>query len=101
MIDKEQAIELAALQLYKMQRQTDIILKLYTDSATHEQGAWVIPFNSLKYYNTGDTKYHLLGNYPIVINDETGEVVSGSEYFRERIRQPADQQECLEQRDDV
>ena len=67
MLSKTEAIELVSEKLRQMSAHSDPFVLVDEDTIERPFG-WVFFYNSKKYRDTGEFKYRLAGNGPIILN---------------------------------
>ncbi len=96
MIDKKTAEESARAYIASMEFSTKDELVLQEDKTIEKPFGWVFFYNSKKFVETRDFHYALLGNAPLIVDKESGDLhVTGTakpteyyieEYERKRVK---------------
>ncbi|MBC7921872.1 MAG: hypothetical protein H7Z75_12385 [Ferruginibacter sp.] len=75
MLNKEEAREIALVTIAESARKTGYDLIIMEKAIVEKEFAWVFPFNTREYIETGNIKKMTVGNGPVVVNRRTGAVV--------------------------
>ena len=75
MLSREEARKIALLTIAESAKKTGYDLIIMEKAIVERDFAWVFPFNTREYIETGDFKKMTIGNGPVVVNRQTGVVV--------------------------
>ena len=73
MLSYSQALTIAKKEVIKLSMPDDEYI-IVEDQVTEMSWGWVFIYNSRQFIETGDDQYQLMGNAPIFINKETGQI---------------------------
>lgn len=72
MINKEQAEKIVYKHLALLEKESGVQLKLINTETIEKEFGWIFFYNSKKYIETGEFRYMLAGNAPIIVNKKDG-----------------------------
>ena len=73
MLTYSQALAIAEKEVLKLSMPDDEYI-IVEDQVVEMPWGWIFIYNSRQFIETGDDQYHLMGNAPIFINRETGQI---------------------------
>ena len=73
MLTYSQALAIAEKEVLKLSMPDDEYI-IVEDQVAEMSWGWIFIYNSRQFIETGDDQYHLMGNAPIFINRETGQI---------------------------
>ena len=69
---KDEAISIVETLLNEGNQSGSSDLTVDTDYMKETETHWIVPYDSKRYLDTGDTSYAMIGNNPFTISKETG-----------------------------
>jgi hypothetical protein len=73
MLTKTEALEIVSKRLHQMSTSVDPFIVVKASTIERPFG-WVFFYNSKRFLDTGESRYRLAGNGPVIVNKQNGSV---------------------------